>query len=80
MNTLKAFETPELEPIINGMSGKVLAQLDGASYGAGLAAIFTVFVGVCHHAGFDPFTEFERTLATFEARAEATHRAPLAVQ
>jgi hypothetical protein len=77
MNMLKAFQTPELEQIINSNASKVLMQLDGASYEAGLASLFTVFVGVCQQAGFDPAVEFEYTLAKFQARAAATHRAVL---
>jgi hypothetical protein len=80
MSMLNAFQTPELEPIINGNAANVLMQLDGSSYAAGLASLFTVFVGVCQQAGFDTGAEFEYTLATFEGRTAATHRAPLSVQ
>jgi hypothetical protein len=80
VNTLKAFQTPELGPIINGNAENVLMLLDGSSHAAALASLFTVFVGVCQQAGFDPSTEFESTLATFERRRRATHRGHSAVQ
>jgi hypothetical protein len=39
MNTLKALETPELVPIINGNASNMLLQLAGSSYAAVLASL-----------------------------------------
>jgi hypothetical protein len=80
MNTLEAFQEPALENIINGTASNILIQLDGSTYATALAALFSVFIGVCQQAGYDPGSEFERTLATLEGRRQATHRAPALTQ
>jgi hypothetical protein len=77
MHMLKAFQTPDNMPAINEVLAHVMMQLDGASYAIGLAGLFSAFVTVCHQADLDPGAEFEYTLATFEERAAATHRAAL---
>lgn len=77
MHTLEAFDNKELLPSINEGAAKIMLQLDGANYAAGLAALFTAFLTVCHQADLHPGVEFEYALATFEARSVATHGAAL---
>ena len=75
MNALEVFADDEMAALSQRASLCLVKVLGGVPCMVGLAGLFSAFVAVAIQAGTDPGVEFERMIAYYEDRKQATHRA-----
>lgn len=79
MNTLEAFQDEANAKAIIGATKTIVEAFSGSDVYLSLAVLFQAWIVFCTFAGIDAGTEFERLIATYEARKMATHRSSASV-
>jgi hypothetical protein len=76
---LEAFANPANELPINTATKTVVEAFNGVNVYVALATLFQSWLVLCRLFEIDAGTEFERLIATYEARTMATHRSSASV-
>jgi hypothetical protein len=77
--TLDAFTDPANEAAILNATRVVVQAFNGSDAYLSLAVLFQAWITFCNFADIDAGVEFERLIATYDARKMATHRASMTV-